>query len=443
MTHAPNVSTRKRVLLLATTTGYQTRMFAEAAERLGVELIYATDRCDQLDDPWFDRAIPVRFHEEWRSVDAILKEVDKQPVHAVLAVGDRPTVMAAYLSRLLGLSGNPPEGVIAARDKRLTRERLKAAGLLAPSFITVPASVEPESLFDQLSFPVVVKPTVLSGSRGVIRADDALSFAMAFDRVRRLLMSTEVRELRDPEADVVQIERYIPGTEYAVEAVMDNGTLRVICVFDKPDPLDGPFFEETIYVTPSRATDATQQQIAVALAGAAKALGLYHGPIHAECRVNAKGVYVLEVAARPIGGLCAKALRMERRPAGPQDLKASGPHESIGFEEFLMRQALGEDMSSWHREAQASAVMMIPIPKSGVYRRVEGLDVASEVDGVSDVQITAKPDQQLLALPEGASYLGFIFARGATPAAAERAVREAHARLRFTIDPLLPVASIK
>ncbi|HWI18486.1 MAG TPA: ATP-grasp domain-containing protein [Vicinamibacterales bacterium] len=422
----------KRLLLLATTTGYQTRMFADAAARLGVELVYATDRCDQLDDPWRDNAIAVRFHEEWRSVDAVLKAVDRKPVHAVLALGDRPTVMAAYLSRLLGLPGNPPEAAVTSRDKRLTRNRLKAAGLPTPAYRTVPITTDAAKFLGTLSFPVVVKPTVLSGSRGVIRADDALSFVTAFDRVRRLLMSHEVRELHDPEADVIHIEQYIAGAEYAVEAVMDNGRLRVLAIFDKPDPLDGPFFEETIYVTPSRATEDRQTQIAQAVADGAKAIGLVHGPIHAECRVNAGGVYVLEIAARPIGGLCAKSLRFER-----PDLTTPGPRDVIGFEEFLLRQALGEDMTAWQREAQASAVMMIPIPKSGVYRRVEGVEAASAVDGVTDVQITAKPDQQLLALPEGASYLGFIFARAATPEAAERAVRDAHARLRFTIDPLL------
>lgn len=412
------------MLLLATTTGYQTRMFGEAAERLGVEMIYATDRCDHLDDPWRDRAIPVRFHEEWRSVDAVLKAVERTPVDGVLAVGDRPTVMAAHLSRLLGLPGNPPEAATAARDKRLTRDRLKAAGLPTPLHFTVPASVDPASLLDRIMLPAVIKPTVLSGSRGVIRADDPLSFVTAFDRVRRLLQSAEVRELHDPEADVIQIEEYIPGNEYAVEAVVEHGVLRVLAIFDKPDPLEGPFFEETIYVTPSRASAATQQRITDTIAGAAAAIGLHHGPIHAECRVDEGEVFVLEVAARPIGGLCAQALRFE-----------SGP-----FEEFLLRHAIGEDVTAWRREAQASAVMMIPIPRSGVYRRVAGVEAAASVDGVYDIRITAKPDQQLLALPEGSSYLGFIFARAATPEAAERAVRDGHARLTFTIDPLVPLA---
>jgi biotin carboxylase len=419
----------KRVLLLTTTTGYQTRMFDDAASRLGIQLTYATDRCDQLDDPWRDRAIAVRYHEEWRSVDAVLKTIEHTPVHGVVAVGDRPTVMAAHLARLLRLPGHPPEAATAARDKRLFREKLEAAGMRTPAHMTVPMMVDAATLLDRIEMPVVVKPTVLSASRGVIRADDALSFVTAFSRVRRLLQSPEVRDLQDPEADVIQIEEYIPGVEYAIEAVVEYGRVRTLAIFDKPDPLHGPFFEETIYVTPTRATPTTVRNIENAIADAARALQLHHGPIHAECRVNARGVYILEVAARPIGGLCAKALRFE------------SDGESIGFEEFLLRHALGEPMEKWQREAAASAVMMIPIPRSGVYRRVENLEAAGQVDGVEGVLITAKPDQKLLALPEGASYLGFIFARAETADAAERAVRDAHAQLRFTIDPLLPMAS--
>ena len=381
-------------------------MFAEAASKLGVELLYATDRCDQLDDPWSDGAIPVRYHEEWRSVDSVLKAVDARPVNAVLAVGDRPTVMAAYLSRLLGLPGHPPEAAAAARDKRLRREKLKAAGLPTPSFITVPVAADAMALLDRITFPLVIKPTVLSASRGVIRADDAMSFATAFDRVRRLLESAEVRELRDPEADVVQIEEYIEGAEYALEGLLENGVLRTLALFDKPDPLEGPFFEETIYVTPSRVPPDVQRQIEDAVSAAAVALGLHHGPIHAEFRVNARGVFVLEVAARPIGGLCAKALRFEATEGTDAERRTS-----IGFEEFLLRHALGEAVDGWTRESRASAVMMIPIPRSGVYRRVDGLEAAGRVPHVEEIQITAKPDQQLLALPEGASYLGFIFAR--------------------------------
>ena len=414
-----------RVLLLATTTGYQTRMFAEAAARLGVELIYATDRCDQIEDPWGDHALAVRYHEESRSVDAVLQALQARPVNGILAVGDRPTVVAAYLGQLLGLPAHPPEAAGAARDKRLTRERLKAGGFLTPDFIAVAADANPALVLSKVQLPVVIKPTVLSGSRGVIRANTAAEFTAAFDRVRRLLASADVRELRDADAGVIQVESYIPGVEYALEGLLDHGVLQTLAIFDKPDPLEGPFFEETIYVTPSRASESVAQRIASDVAGAARALGLYHGPIHAECRVNARGVYVLEVAARPIGGLCAKALRFER--AGL----------SIGFEELLLRHAIGEPVGGWQRAGNASAVMMIPIPRGGVYRRVEGVEEATAVAGIDEVRITAKADQQLHPLPEGASYLGFIFARAATPEAAEQAVRSAHGCLRFTIDPLL------
>ncbi len=418
----------KSVLLLATTTGYQTRMFAEAAAALGVEVVYATDRCDQLDDPWRDDAIAVRFHEEWRSVDAVLKALAARPVSGVLVVGDRPTVLAAHIARLLGLPGHQPESAGVARDKRLSRERLTAAGLPAPSFFAVPATNDPTTLLSRVTFPVVIKPTVLSASRGVIRADDELSFVTAFKRVQRLLASSEVRELHDAEADVIQVESYIPGAEYALEGLLEHGVFRTLAMFDKPDPLEGPFFEESIYVTPSRAGAVTERQVAATVERAAFALGLHHGPVHAECRVNSSGVYVLEVAARPIGGLCARALRFVKPGEAP-----------IGLEQLLLRHALGEPVGEWTREPEASAVMMIPIPRSGVFRGAAGVDEAKAVAGVDDVQVTAKSDQQLLALPEGASYLGFIFAHAPTPEGAEQAVRTAHGRLRFTIDPILEV----
>jgi biotin carboxylase len=405
-------------------------MFSVAASRMGVEIVYATDRCDQLEDPWRDQAIAVRFHEEWRSADTLLKALETRPVQGIIAVGDRPTVLAAHVARLLNLAGHPADAALLARDKRLMRQRLESAGISVPFSMTVPAAADPATLISRVAFPCVIKPTVLSGSRGVMRADDALSFATAFARLARLLASPEVRELHDSESDVIQIERYIPGDEYAVEGVMEQGQLRTLAIFDKPDPLEGPFFEETIYVTPSRAPMPVQQRISQTIAASVRALGLYHGPIHAECRVNDNGVHVIEVAARPIGGLCAEALKF---------VKDEGPR--VGFEELLLRHAMGESLAGWTREPEASAVMMIPIPKGGVYRKVEGLEAARAIPGIDNVQITAKPDQKLVPLPEGSSYLGFIFAHGATAKEAERAVRDAHARLSFRIDPLLEMVT--
>jgi hypothetical protein len=270
----------------------------------------------------------------------------------------------------------------------------------------------------------------LSGSRGVIRADDPASLAAAFDRLRALMRSPEVRAERNGAHETVLVEGFIPGREYAIEGLMDRGTLQVLAIFDKPEPLDGPFFEETIYVTPSSASDEEQAWMIDAVTRAAHAIGLHHGPVHAECRVNASGVFVLEAAARPIGGLCARALRFARIP---------NPESRIPLEELVLRHALGEDPGAWQRESSPSGVMMIPIPRRGVYRGVDGVDAARAVEGIDDIRITAKPDQLLVPLPEGASYLGFIFARAPRAAAVEQALRAAHERLTFAIDPEFPV----
>jgi biotin carboxylase len=420
-----------RILLLATTTGYQTRAFEDAAERLGVELVYATDRCHTLDDPWQDHAIPIRFHEPEASVAAIVASARERPLNGILAVGDRPAPIAAQAAHALGLPGHSPEAVAIAGNKQRTRECLGAAGLPVPWFVSTPISADAEALAQSVRYPCVVKPLALSGSRGVMRADDPAGFVVAFERLRALLGSREVRAERDAAHDAALVEGFIPGREFAIEGVLNQGRLYVLAVFDKPDPLDGPFFEETIYVTPSMTSLAAQAAIEATIARAAQAIGLRHGPIHAECRVNADGVFVLEVAARPIGGLCARALRFE-----PRGIRA---RSSNSLEELLLRLATGEAPAAWVRERAASGVMMIPIPRRGVYRRVDGVDEARQVPGVDDIRITAKTDQVLVPLPEGASYLGFIFARGEHPDQAVDALRAAHARLRFTIDPEVPV----
>jgi len=417
-----------RVLLLSTTTGYQLRSFNDAAERLGIELVFATDRCHQLDDPWRDRAIAVRFHEESESLEAIVSEARRAPFQAVLAVGDRPTVLAARAAERLGLPGNPPDAAAASGNKREARVRFSAAGLNVPWHFTLPIRGDAwrEAADPRLEFPCVLKPIGLSGSRGVIRADSHEQFAVAFNRICALLGRLDVRAARTGLEDVLLVERFIPGREFAVEGVLTAGELQVFAIFDKPDPLDGPFFEETVYVTPSSLGAATQVKLGSTVERATDALGLRHGPIHAECRIGASGIFVLEVASRPIGGLCSRALRFGR---------------GASLEEVLLRHALGEDVSTWTRESHASAVMMIPIPRRGILKRIDGEEQARTIPHVEEVQVTAKPDQLLEPLPEAGSYLGFIFARAASPAAAEAAVREAHRRLSFTIDPAIDVVA--
>jgi biotin carboxylase len=418
-----------RVLLFSTTTGYQLRAFGDAAAELGVELIFATDRCHALDDPWRDAAVPVRFHDEAASIDAVMQAGRERRLDAVLAVGDRPVTLAARAAEALGLPGNPPGAAAASAHKARARQRFRDAGLPVPWTRELRVVDDIEPIAGGLRYPVVIKPAALSGSRGVIRAGSPVELAAAFGRLTRLLARPEIRAQRTGAEEDLLIEEFIEGREYAVEGLVTGGHFRALAIFDKPDPLDGPFFEETIYVTPSAAPTPIQDQIVQTIGAGTRALGLRHGPVHAECRVNRRGVFILEIAARPIGGLCSRVLRFVR---------GSGT-ALCSLEHLLLRHALGQDVSTWVREPDAASVMMIPIPRSGVFRTVSGEEDARAVACVEDVRITAKPDQRLEPLPEAGSYLGFIFARAPGATEAEAAVREAHRRLTFGIDAAIDV----
>jgi biotin carboxylase len=413
-----------RVLLFSNTTGYQANAFKTAAERIGISIALATDRCHVLEDPWGDGAIPVRFQEPQESAEKIADFAKRYPVDGIVAIGDAPTMTAAFAAERLGLPYHPPHAVDACRNKWISRERFKAAGLAVPWYCRFPTDYDASMAAGEVSFPCVLKPLGLSASRGVIRANDKQEFVAAFDRITKLLEAAAIRISRLDSTQWIQVESYIPGEEFALEGLVTDGQLKTLALFDKPDPLKGPFFEETIYVTPSRVPPRDQQAILDCAHSAVTALGLQHGPIHAEFRFNEEGPWVLEVAARPIGGLCAKALRF-----------ANG----MPLEELIIRHALGENIAAIAREDSASGVMMIPIPAAGVYEGVENVEAAEKVEGIESVEITAKLQQKLVPLPEGASYLGFIFAHGASPAFVEIALRAAHAKLQFLISAELKV----
>ncbi|MCY4073866.1 MAG: ATP-grasp domain-containing protein [Acidobacteria bacterium] len=437
------------MLLVTTTTGYQTHAFAAAAERLAIDLAIASDRCHVLDDPWRDAAIPVRFHEEREAVRAIREAAVDRSFDGVIAAGDRPAVIASLVAEALELPGHPPLAARAAANKLRTRERLRAAGLPCPRFRVIPRDadaardavaardadgVRPAGAVrpaDGIGLPCVVKPLAMSASRGVMRADSPDAAGRAAARLRRLLEAPEVRALRDPANDVILMEEYIDGREVAVEGIVTAGRFRALAIFDKPDPLEGPHFEETIYVTPAALERHDEQRVVEHVSEAAAALGLTHGPVHAECRLNARGVFVIDIAARPIGGLCARALRFD-------DGAGTGP-AARPLEELLLLHALGRDVTGWRRVPGASGVMMIPVPRTGRYRSVAGVDAARRVPGVEDVVITATVGQPVAPPPEGASYLGFLFVGAARADDAVTALRRAHRCLRFDIRPTIAV----
>src|SRR5216683_2297253 len=419
----------KRLLLFTAKLGYQTRSFEDAAHKLAVQLVYVTDRCHQLEDPWGDQAIAVPFETPEVAAYTVMEALRGQDVSGILALGDRPAAAAAYAARGLGVRYNHPAAVEACRSKLRMKEVFRDAGLSVPWFRNLPIDPPPEPVLLGISYPCVLKPLSLSASQGVVRANNREEFLAAAARVQRLLKSPEILATREANLDRMLVEGYIPGREVAVEGLLTDGALRILAIFDKPDPLEGPYFEETIYVTPSRLPESVQHAVEKCARDAARALGLSNGPIHAEFRVNDDGVWPLEVAPRPIGGLCARALRFS----------LDGEVEPIGLEELLVRHAL--ELPGWNspRERIASSVMMIPVPKSGVLESVSGEDAARSIPDITALTITARLHDIIAAWPDGSSYLGFLFARANTPEKVEQALREAHEKLSFTITPGLPV----
>jgi biotin carboxylase len=406
----------RKVILLGSGRTYRLGAFAAAAERLGIDVVTG----DDVPLPLLNRAaaldLPLDYRDLVRSTEAVVGFARRVPVAAIVGVDDSGTLLAARASRTLGLPHNAPEAAEAARDKHLMRCRFAAAGVPSPAFNRWRLSDDPAAIAAATRFPCVVKPTMLSGSRGVMRADDPLDLAARFARLRGILANER--------CDEVLVEDYIPGVEVALEGLLDAGRLRTLALFDKPDPLEGPYFEETLYVTPSRLPADVQAAIEAAAAAAAAALGLREGPIHAELRWNERGPFLIEVAARSIGGLCSRTLRFGT---------------DMSLEELVLRQALGLRIDA-PREGRAGGVMMIPIPAAGHLRGVDGVAAASAVPGIEKVEITARMNHPLAPLPEGDSYLGFIFARGETPDAVEAALRSAHACLRFEIVPEMRLA---
>jgi len=402
-----------RLLLLLPAAGYANQDFIAAAARLNVELVACADHCHRLAPGWgLPPLMSVPFDQPEVALPQVLAALS-QPVDAVLAADDHGLALAAQLRVALGLPGNPPEAVATLTDKLRFRQLQQAIGLPHPAFAGVDngdANVAAAPVF-----PLVVKARRLNASRGVIRADDADQLARALRQVQRI----QARAQRNQ--DDLLVEAFIPGVEVALDGVLSSGALRVLVVFDKPDPLDGPYFEETLFITPSRLPDATQRELADAAERACVAAGVTDGVIHAEARVNDAGVWLLEIAPRGIGGLCGRVLAATL---------------GMGSAEIVLRHAVGLPLPMQANDT-AAGVMMIPIPAGGIFHGVDGLEAARAVPHVAGIEITAQPGQLVAPPPEGAGYLGFIFSRAATPGEAEAALRAAHAALALRIQPLV------
>ena len=411
---------KPRILLLLPTRTYRATDFLAAAMKLNVEVVVASEEAATTADLSPRDSLVLDFSTPEVATQTIVEFAQTHPIAAIVGVDDDTTLLATTASESLGLPHNPVESAKATRDKYRLRHTLSTRGVPCPKFRRFSICDDVAEVSKHVDYPCVIKPLSLSASRGVIRADNPNEFSDAFRRVATLLHAIEKAADTDTESPRLEVlvEDYIPGIEVALEGILLDGELKTLALFDKPDPLEGPFFEETLYITPSRLSSDIQDELQSATAEAAAALGLHHGPVHAELRYNADGAHLIEIAARTIGGLCSRTLRFGT---------------GMSLEELVIRHAIGQHVETLDREKQAAGVMMIPVPKAGILGDVRGKIAARKVDGVTEVNITIPIGGEVVPLPEGARYLGFIFASAETPEVVEAALREAHRRLEFVI----------
>ena len=420
---------KPRILLLLPTRTYRATDFLDAALKLDVEVVVASEEAATTADLSPRHTLVLDFSALTVATQAILEFDRTYPLAAIVGVDDDTTLLATAASAALGLPHNPVASAKATRNKYLLRHTLSTNGVSGPAYQRFAIHDDPIKIAGklgtntQIGLPCVIKPLSLSASRGVIRADTPTEFIEAFQRTTKLLHTLKDATENNSQTDTSRyllVEDYIPGIEVALEGILLDGELKVLALFDKPDPLEGPFFEETLYITPSRLPVDVQEALHNATTEAANALGLQHGPVHAELRYNDKGAHLIEIAARTIGGLCARTLRFGT---------------GMSLEELVIRQAIGQPVEMLQREQQAAGVMMIPVPKAGILGEVRGKREARRVDGIVEVNITIPIGGEVVPLPEGSRYLGFIFARAETPKMVEKALREAHRQLAFVILP--------
>lgn len=395
------------VVILPTST-YRASDFVSAADSLGVDLIVATEEPPPMD--MGERHIEIDCSDPERAAEKIAALGDSAPIDAVVAADDQGVLVAALATEKLGLPGNPFPAAAATRDKGRMRRRLDAAEIEQPAYVTIGPNDPIEDLTGSVGFPLVLKPLDRSASQGVIRVDRSEDLRATADRIRRIVGA----------GATLLAEAYISGEEIAIEGMVRDGELHVLAIFDKPDTPSGPYFPETLFITPSRLPDGSLAEAERVAAAGVRALGLTTGPVHIELKVDDTRARIIEVAARSIGGLCSRSLNFGLM--------------GTTLETLILRNALGLDKESLRREPVASGVLMIPTPGTGTLQTIEGEAETRAIPGITGIDFTVVPGKPIVAPPEGERYVGFVYARGESPEQVETALRKAMAKLEVQLE---------
>ncbi len=385
------------VILIIPSASYRSNAFMNAADKLDLKILVVTDNSQVFSDQFPDNIITMNFDHWTEKLDEISEWSDRFNLKAVIGVDEESILLAAIFSQYLGIEHNSIESVMRTKNKLLMRFELKKARMNCPWFRSFSIEKLPDDIIEEINFPCVIKPTFLSASQGVLRVNNEQEFKEGFQILTDLLSQKKIKKRGGEEANYIMVEEYIPGNEVSIEGIVSQGKLKILAIFDKPEPLEGPTFEETIFVTPTALSEAMQSSLYETAQQAMETLGIVKGPVHIEVRINSNGNYILECASRSIGGMCSKILEFQG---------------GMSLEELILRSSLGRNIEKSNLSDTAKGVMMMPINNSGKLKEMRGVEEAISVDGITDLQITIKPGEMLDPLPKGDRYLGFLFAEG-------------------------------
>jgi len=407
------------VILIIPSASYRTSAFINAVEKLDLKVLVISDKSQVFSGKYPDNLMIMNFHHWKDRLDEISEWSERNGLKAVIGVDEESIVLAANISKYLKVEHNPVESVLLTKDKYLMRIELKKAGVNSPWFKRFSIHDSPNKKINEICFPCVIKPTFLSASRGVIRVNTIKELSNGFETLSELLSLEELRKRGGEQSDWILVEEYIPGKEVAIEGIVSEGKLKVLAVFDKPEPLVGPIFEETIIVTPSILPKKTLYSLFETAQIAVNALGIVKGPVHIEIRINSSGNYILECASRSIGGICSNVLEFQ---------------DGMSLEELILRSYLGRNVEKTKLTDTAKGVMMMPNEKRGILKEIIGVEDALNVKGVTDLQITLKPGEKLEPLPKGDRYLGFIFAEDKDQELVIKALKNAWSKIAVVLE---------
>ena len=407
------------VILIIPSGSYRTNAFMNAVIKLDLKVLVITDKSQVFSEHYPENVISMNFQlwKDW--LDIIREWSERYYLKAVIGVDEESIVLAARLSESLGIEHNSLESVKITKDKYLMRRELKKFGLICPWFKRFSVHKLPKEIFSEISLPCVIKPTFLSASQGVLRVNSLEEFMGGFEMLIDLLSQDEMKMLGGEKANWILVEEFIPGKEVSIEGIVNNGILKDLAIFDKPEPLDGPTFPETIFVTPTILDEHIQLSILETAQTALTALKIVKGPVHVELRINNNGNYILECAARSIGGLCSRILEFKG---------------GMSLEELILCSSLGRNVEKTKLIERAKGVMMMPIEKRGILREIIGIEAALSVRGITDLQTTIRLNEILEPLPKGGRYLGFLFAEGKDQDMVKKVLKKAWSKIEVVYE---------